>query len=207
MRVFALCAAGFEEATRRAAGVEPLLSPPVSREDAEVVVGWMAWAEFVYLDLHGAPGGTCWLGDEHVAALCAGDLRPAGMETCPTSPGPLKGTMVFAANCHLGDRDSPMMDALLGAGARYVIAGEGPNAGPPGGRLYGAPLLGLWFRRMLRLGVRPLLALRWAKRVVRLDELVVGGEVEAANVDAVGFRAYVRSTDPAEFSGGGEGTA
>jgi hypothetical protein len=207
VKVFACCARAFEEATRRAAGVEPLTSPPLTREDAEVLLRWMAWAEFVYVDLHGAAGGTCWLGDGHVAAvaasqLAAGPRLAAATQLRAVSPhdgetagreGWLGGTVVFAANCHLGDRDSPMMDALLDAGARYVVAGEGPNAGPKAGRLYGAPLLGLWFRRLVGVGVGPLRALGWAKQVVRVDEVLVGGEVAAANVDAVGFRVYVRT--------------
>jgi hypothetical protein len=183
MNTFAYCARQFEEATRKAAGVNPLLSPPLTSRDGEILLGWMAWARFVYFDLHGFPGGTCWLGDDHVAAIRADQLAEAD----------LSETVVFAANCHLADRESVMMDALLEAGATYVVAGEGPNQGPTAGRLYGAPLLGLWFRRIVAFGMEPLLALTWAKKVVRVDEVLVGGQAAAADVDAMGFRAYVRN--------------
>jgi len=76
--------------------------------------------------------------------------------------------VVFAVNCHVGDQTSPMLEALLAAGAAYVISGEGPNYGPPGGPLYGAPLLGLWLRRCLSMGMGVPTALRAAKRFAAL---------------------------------------
>jgi len=180
MKVFAYCALEFEEVTRRAAGVEPLTCPPVTANsfDPHQLEG----RDLVYFDLHGAPGGTCWLGYEWVVALCNRDL--AGID--------LSGVTVFAANCNLANSDSPMMDALLEAGARYVIAGEGPNEGPSAGRLYGTPLLGLWLRRFMLMGFEPLRALRLAKAFVSVDTLV-GGDVARAAEDTLAFRAYVRN--------------
>lgn len=90
MRVFAYCCASFEETTWRAAGVEPLLSPPVTAETFEPRwlegPGWSpaisrrvgqagAWQseawELIYFDLHGWPGEACWRGDDGLVALTA----------------------------------------------------------------------------------------------------------------------------------------
>lgn len=180
MDVFAYCSLEFLEVTRRAAGVEPVTCPPTTANSFDV--SQLSGYEFIYFDLHGAPGATCWLGDDWVVALCNRDVASAD----------LAGATVFAANCNLADRDSPMMDALLDAGARYVIAGEGANHGPRSGRLYGAPLLGLWTRRFMQFGADPLVALTWAKRAVQADALVASRDVGGADDDALAFRAYHR---------------
>lgn len=177
MRVFAFCCKSFVESTRKAAGVEPLLSPPFSARS--VNPGLLEGRDFIYLDLHGGPGVDCWFGDDGLVALTAEQVR--GVD--------LGGAVVFAANCYLGDDDSPMMDALLDAGASFVIGGRGPNyAGT--GRVYGAALLGQWVRRLIGLGFGPLKALGLAKlRVARRWERKAERK---ADKDALEFRAYKR---------------
>jgi hypothetical protein len=141
--------------------------------------------QLIYFDLHGEPGATEWYGDMGMPALTANQVREASLD----------GAIVFALNCFLADQDSPMMDALLVAGARYVIGGEGRNwAGER--NLFGASLLGRWFRMMLALGYAPLEALRVAKARVRLNLLSAPDKVAAAR-DTLAFRAYVRSDDRA----------
>lgn len=155
MRVFAYCARRFHDATRRAAGISPHTCPPCSADTWWTVASFVNGADFVYLDLHGQPDATAWYGDQQIVAVTAGQIGAAQ----------LAGATVFAVNCHLADSGSPMARALFAAGAAHVIAGEGPNYGPPSGRLYGAPLLGLWLRRFLRIGFEVPRALSAAKRI------------------------------------------
>lgn len=160
MNVWAYCDARFERATRQAAGVTPLTCPPATAAtfDPSVLQGH----DLLYFDLHGDPG-TWWYGlinygmvCERIPALHADQVR--GLD--------LQGTVVFAATCHAGDPGNPMARAFMDAGA-VVIAGEGENYGPPGGKLYGAPLLGLWLRRCLERGLKAESALAMARLMVR----------------------------------------
>jgi len=178
MRVFAYCCASFEDITRKAAGVEPLLSPPVSALSFNPCD--LAGCDLLYFDLHGRPGQSYWWGDKRTIALTAMQIREAD----------LRGTIIFALSCYLADSNSPMLDALLDAGARYVIGGAGKNWA--GGRrsMLGAGLLGLWFRRLLSWGMPPLKALAWAKQRVRLSAMKRGKRLAAK--DTLGFRAYYR---------------
>lgn len=183
MRVFAYCAASFQEATRRAAGMEPLTCPPASAEHFER--SWLENHDFLYFDLHGAPGEAYWLGDEGIVALRADQITSCSLD----------GAIVFATNCYLADEESPMMDALLEAGARYVIGGQGPNwAGER--TLYGASLLGWRFRQLLERGFDPLRALALAKKWIRLGLMahrVLGhaGRIRT-DEDTLAFRVYYR---------------
>jgi hypothetical protein len=122
---------------------------------------------------------------ERVPALTAGQIRQAK----------LSGAVVFATCCYLGDTDSSMLDALLDAGASYVIGGDGKNwAGAK--RPAGASYLGQWFREWLERGRDPLTALSHAKRLLRLKQgvsILVGNEAQVESAaDALGFRAYCR---------------
>lgn len=173
MDVFAYCAQEFAASTRRAAGIEPLTCPPVTAETVPPIE-----ADFIYLDLHGQFGDPAWYGDDGTVAMTAQQVRSYAID----------GAVVFAVNCWLGD-DSPMLRALLHAGA-HVIAGEGPNYGPPGGKLYGAPLLGLWLRRFLRVGWDITRALPAAKRIAALRG---GGEYVVTDVMA--FDVYTEDEE------------
>ena len=196
MKVFAYCCASFREATRRAAGVEPLLSPPVSADDFNLAFN-LAWLEsmggpetrpydrLLYFDLHGEPGEPFWRGDKGIVALTASQVRETD----------LSGAVVFALSCYLADEDSPMLDALLDAGAEYVIGGDGANYA---GRqtVWGAGRLGLWVRVLMQLGMEPLRALAVGKKrleVTALKEKTLGREKRLRDVkDTLTFRAYYR---------------
>jgi len=185
--VLAYCCASFAVATRRAAGVDPLTCPPLyaTAFDPDVLGG----RDLLYFDLHGRPGDTAWYGDDGLCAVTAEQLRYA----------PIDDSVVFAVNCHLGDEDSPMLDALLSAGARYVIGGPGKNYAGQVGVLY-ASLLGQAIRIMMSIGFDPLYALTQAKRLVsvtRLQALLertreARREHVAAVIDTLEFRAYTR---------------
>ena len=157
MRVFAYCAKSFEKSAWRMAGVRPMTCPPFSAETFDPIV--LAGHALLFFDLHGMPGEPRWRGDDHVVALTADQIRSVD----------LGGSIVFALNCYLANDDSPMMDALLDAGARYVIGGDGKNWAGGTWRIYGATELGLWFRRFFTIGIRPERALALAKMPVKRD--------------------------------------
>lgn len=173
--VFAYCCRSFAVAARSAAGVDPVTCPPASA--ATFVPSALEGHDLIYFDLHGHPGDPAWYGDDKIIALQAEQL--AGVD--------LGRAVVFAVNCFLADENSPLMDALLSAGARYVIGGDGPNWGPDRGPLYGAPLLGKWIRRCMGLGMDPLRGLKLGKMAVRLRR--------RASADTLAFRAYCRKDD------------
>lgn len=137
MKVFAYCAQSFERSVRRAAGVEPLTCPPLSFQKFGVLQ--LSGKDFVYFKLHGLPAQPYWYGDGWLTALSEAQLRQAD----------LRDSVVFVANCFLPE--SPMLDALLAAGAKAVIGGPGPNYASVAG-IDGADLLGLWIRWGLQLG-------------------------------------------------------
>lgn len=184
MEVFAYCCQSFTEAARKAAGVTPKTSPPITGETFDPA--WVKDKDFIYFDLHGQPGETKWYGDGGIVALEAEHLQQCE----------LGGAVVFAINCYLGDEDSPMLDALLDAGARYVIGGDGPNyAGQ--WALFGAGMLARSVRRWMRVGISPLDALKLGKEhlevVIFRDRMLKTRQdrIMAAR-DALDFKAYYR---------------
>ena len=181
MRVRAVCAARFRGAVAGATVVEPLLCPPVTSESFDP--GCLAGYEVVYFDLHGEPGGEVWYGQE----TAGGDLIPA-VRADQLEQAPLAGAVVFGANCYLGNEESPMLAALLRAGARYVVAGEGRNWGPEGSTRYGAAALGKWMIRFMRLGIKTPKAVGMAKQMVGLG--VRGGVVGQARADTLAFQVF-----------------
>lgn len=181
MNVLSYCCASFRGATHLASGVRPLVCPPVTWYTFPV--GSLAGQDLIYLDLHGRPGDAQWYGDNDVVALNEHQVRRMD----------LSGVTVFAVNCYLGDTDSPMLDALLDAGARAVIGGSGENfAGE--NRLLGASLLGYWFRRAMEWHRPPEVALTVAKRALWLTRLWARSPAHRqATDDALAFRVFVRS--------------
>jgi hypothetical protein len=178
MRVFAYCAQMFAVATWKAAGVRPITCPPLSA-DSFFDVARLDGYDLLYFDLHGEPGAAEWIGDGGIVALTAAQVQRAD----------LSAAVVFATNCYLGDDDSPMLDALLAAGARCVVAGAGPNLA--GARtVYGAHLLGEAFRRLLSRGASPGWALGAAKLAVRVNAALGSAEHKRAAADTLGFRAF-----------------
>jgi len=177
MRTLAYCCQNYAESTRKAAGVLPITCPPTT--DATILQRWHGPYHLIYLDLHGQPGARCWYGDNGIVALREEQVRRLS----------LRGAVVFAVNCYLGDEDSPMLDALLDAGAKYVIGGEGRNWG--GKRtLLGAARLGRLFRLALA-GMGAPRALALAKAFLRLEG-VMPWSPTAAIADALQFKAFYR---------------
>lgn len=180
MEVFAYCAKQFERSAQKASGVKPLTCPPVDSTYLEAFPHYLEGNDFIYFDLHGRPGAPYWLGDDGHFALNARQLGKID----------LSGAVVFATNCYLGNDDSPMLDALLAAGAKYVIAGSGPNFAPARSLAFGAGLLGLWVRRFLTLGMGVSTALSLAKKRVGLTGIV---NKQVAR-DTVDFHLFTRRT-------------
>lgn len=168
----------------------PVTSPPLdsTRFDARRLEGY----DLLYFDLHGWPGGSVWLGQSRPSTV---ERRNVALTVEQLAGVSLHGCVVFAATCYLADSDSPMLDALLDAGARYVIGGEGVNWNGLSNPI-GAGLLGQWFRRGMQMGIEPLRALALAKQRVRLSLAryrISGMEAQAtAARDALAFRAYER---------------
>jgi hypothetical protein len=182
MRVFAYCDWSFEKSMRWVAGVQPVTCPPVNGESFDLA--WLENQDLILIDLHGERGLDYWyaVADEggipqRIVALRAEQIRLAN----------LGGAVVFATSCYLGEEDSPMLAALLDAGASYVIAGAGENlAGER--KVAGAGLLGLFFRMFLKAGESPLDALATAK-----DSLWLVARNKQAREDALAFQAFERS--------------
>jgi len=196
MRVFAYCDRSFAQGMRRVAGVKPVTCPPMTAETFEP--HWLEDRELILIDLHGEPGEAAWYAIDDAGSVprCIDALRAEQIRQAD-----LGNAIVFAASCYLADEDSPMLDALLDAGARYVIAAPGENyAGRR--RLMGASLLGYIFRLALERGRHPLKALAVAKRWLRWWP----GR-DAVEADTLEFRAYYRpggtyATDADEKNGG-----
>lgn len=179
MNVFAYCSQSAAKSTRKATGVEPVTCPPTKAATFDVQA--LEGQDFIYFDLHGAPGGTEWRGDKRTIALREAQIRAAN----------LTGAVVFATNCHLGDADSPMLTALLDAGARYVVAGDGLNwAGAQ--TVIGAARLGQLFR--IALGFMDARrALTAAK--LGLQRLWMRGQTGVVQ-DTLGFKLFYRPEAP-----------
>ena len=185
MKVFAYCCKSFEESVSKAAGVTPHTCPPLTADQFDYK--WLEGQDMLYFDLHGIPNDPTWYGDEREVALVAEQIRIAD----------LSGSVVFAVNCYLADEDSPMMDALLEAGAKYVIAAPGENYGGTHSTRW-ASFLGLALRTMMQLGFDPLRALALAKDALKIDRVASSilnstdsKEVKAIQ-DTLEFRAYYR---------------
>lgn len=187
MKTFAYCRASFERSVRRAAGVQPLLSPPVCMDTLHP--GELRGHYFYYFNLHGLPGEIYWYGDNWQTAIGLHQLQAVGWTEA----------VVFVANCYgltvHGEPDR-MVQAILDGGASAVVAGMGTNYATAGG-LVGADLLGAYFRLGVRMHLGPERAFsvamgvlrRWysAARLGRLPE----GQRLAAK-DTLGFRIFVR---------------
>ena len=153
MQIFAFCAASFRESVHRAAGVVPVTCPPYQVDGVppvHLLFERMQAANFLYFKLHGLAGQPYWYGDGWMTAISAAQL-------CSLD---LSGAVVFVANCFLAD--SPMLPALLDAGARAVVGGHGENYARSRG-VDGADLLGLWFRRFCQAGLQVRMAMALSK--------------------------------------------
>lgn len=180
LKVAAFCAQSFAGVTRDAAGVEPITCPPVDEHAFQP--GMLEGAQLIYIDLHGEPGGMRFIGDGGRTAI-----RHDQVLRCDLSQA-----VVFAVTCFLGEPDHPMLQALLSAGARMVIAGPGPNYGPATNARYGGARLGKFLRQALSYGADPDDAWKLARQFYRLWP---GTLQWAVTQDTLGFAAFVRAKD------------
>jgi len=153
VKTFAYCAASFEKSVRRAAGVTPLLSPPVSFQG--FLPEWLEGYDLLYFKLHGFPDQAYWYGDDWITAMSEELVRQSD----------LRETIVFVANCYLPE--SPMLKALLYAGAKAVIGGAGVNYARSK-QVDGADLLGLYLRFFMQVGLSASNSLTLAKNRIRI---------------------------------------
>lgn len=175
LKVFAYCSARYEEATRRAAGVEPLCCPPVTAETLDLAL--LEGNDLLFFNTHGLRDVPALLGGEDGPPIALRAEQLGGVD--------LGGAVVFAESCYLGDEEHPMRDALLRAGAWVVIAGPGKNWGSVDHRLFGADILGMWLRRLLAAGMTVEQAFRLARWRVRFSAV----KSRSAR-DALGFRLF-----------------
>ena len=170
LRVFAYGLASAVRSVQRMAGVRPATSPPIS--SGTFRPGWLEYRDLIMLKLHGEQGTSFWWGDD-TAALSMAELQDVD----------LGGAIVFAENCWLPE--SPMLKALLEAGASAVVGGSGVNYGGTH-TMAGADVLGLYFRRALQIGIKdPQNALAYAKLRLRLKWRTL------ATRDTLDFQLYV----------------
>jgi len=185
LKVLAYCAKSFEASVKRAAGVTPLTSPPVIMQTFEPA--WLEGYDFIYFKLHGLPSQPYWYGDGYITAVSDHQIRRAN----------LTNTIVFAANCHLCEKangdiiPSPMLTALLDAGAKCVVGGPGQNYAAKI-RLVGADLLGFYFRILVAFPrITPDFAFRAARATFALKN-------DPVATDTLGFRYFTRQNGTIE---------
>lgn len=150
MKVLAICAQSYAQSVQKAAGVDPICSPPMTLTlfDPAMLQGY----DFIYIKLHGFPHQPFWYGDRYITTCSLEQLAQAD----------LGGAVVFLANCHSFQNDPDgtprlgrMLKATLDAGARAVVAGPGENLARAH-TVAGADRLGRAFRRWMAVpGIRP----------------------------------------------------
>lgn len=189
MKTLAYCAASFEQSVKKAAGVQPILSPPMTMQqfDPSTLEGY----DFIYFKLHGMPAEKYWYGDSWITAISASQIKEAN----------LSGSTVFVANCHLfhqfisqDEITSPMLYALLQAGAKAVVGGPGRNYASSY-HVAGADKLGRAFRRFLQLKFPPDTALTLAQAQLAILKTVLHNLTPAESLaldDTFAFRIFTR---------------
>ena len=165
MNILAYCCASFAKSVQRAAGVQPLLSPPVTYNT--FIPDLLMGRDLIYIKLHGLPNQPWWYGDDWTTALHIDTFRNVA----------LRGTVIFIANCHL--EDGPFLKALQLTGAT-IIGGNGPNYAQATG-IIGADLLGRAVRQALERRARPADALRIGKAVLKSHTAVMQSRLKLVN--------------------------
>ncbi len=168
MKSFCFAAKSFEKSAAAMAGVKPLTSPPITFRsfDPQLLEGY----DLLFFKLHGLARQPYWYGDGFISACSADQLRTAE----------LSGALVFAANC-FGGAESPMVKALLEAGAAAVITGEGLNyAGT--NRLDGADVIGLAWRWLMKAGFTAEAALKLGKTAAKVRRPGLAKDIDSFRV-------------------------
>lgn len=192
MRVFAYCGETFRESTKKIAGVSPLTCPPITADNFNPI--WLNFADLIIFDLHGKKGSDYWFELQPVQGVpFMPPLEIKALTAEKIRQSDLTGKVVMGLNCYLGDIDNPMLDALLYAGAAYVISGEGANWAI--GSDIGATQLAYLFRRSLEKGLPVLQSLDRAKRGISkwLNWYKLSGQNERVKAieDSLEFKAIV----------------
>jgi hypothetical protein len=157
MNLLAYCTEVAASAVRKALGVEPLTSPPVTA--SSFPRRKLRDLDMLYFRLHGEESEP-WRGEG-----VEGDKPVAFTPRC-LSEADLGGCVVVVANCY--GSDDPLVAALYEVGAEAVIAGPGLNYAA-GDMVTGADLLARWLRFGLELDLSVQWALRIAKLRLRID--------------------------------------
>jgi hypothetical protein len=187
MRTFAYTTPSQRWAVTRAAGVDPLTSPPITTDDFSTRL--LTHHDLLYFSLHGLPNQPTWYGDHNTPALSTHAFTGPDGE-----PLDLSRAIVFVATCYF--TDSPFLPAILACRPRALIAGTGPNYAR-GETLTGAHLLGYYLRQALDLHLPPAFALATAKRRITLLNTRLHLHIDhhnarlqediQANIDALAF--------------------
>ena len=183
MKTFAYCCKSFRRSVARASNVDPVLCPPVTAETFDPTE--LPSYDLLYFKLHGLPNEAFWYGDDWVTALNTDHFK--GLD--------LSNTVIFVANCFLSARigeTSPMLTAMLRAGAKAVIGGPGENFARSN-RIDGADLLGHRLRLILTTGAKPKMAFHAAMMSLTL------GRPSTATRDTLNFHIYTQDDLPKEI--------
>lgn len=172
--VKAICAREFRESVKRAAGVMPAVSPPLTIETFRPDM--ISPCNLLYIKLHGLPGQKFLYGTNLITAVSAEQIRQCN----------LKETIVFAATCFFPE--SGLMPAFFDAGVTAIIAGRGENYADRT-VVAGADLLGIYVRKLTRIRATPETALKIAIRVLD-NKLALRKSGKAA--DALSFEVFRR---------------
>jgi len=170
VNVFAYCVVSACNSVRRATGVTPITSPPVTVETFQP--SWMEGYDLLYFRLHGIPGGDLWFGEDQ-----DGRISPA-LTRGQIAQADLTGAIVVVANCY--GAETEMAREFYRSRASIVIAGYGKNYAASN-RVLGTDLMVRWIIRVLKLGLSARRALTVAK--ARL----VTTAWRASDRDALGF--------------------
>jgi hypothetical protein len=169
VKIVSYCAKTFAPSARLVTGTEPLTCPPLSATHFDPHA---LEADFLFIKLHGLKEQPFWYGDDWITALRADQIIQAD----------LSHSVVFVCNCFLPE--SPMLDALTQAGARWIIGGHGPNYARPD-ELSGPDLLALTMRRLLAWHIPPDAAFILARKKLRIRKVQ-----DLATRDALQFEVF-----------------
>ena len=184
MKTFAYCTATQRAAVAKAAGVEPLTSPPMHFE--QFSPGLLAGQDLLYFALHGLPDQPYWYGDDYLTAMSTDAFLHLD----------LSRTVVFVACCHF--TAGPFLPAIQACHPRALIAGNGENYARTE-TLVGANLLGFFLRRALAAHVPPNLALASARYRLFLHTNRLRANTNDRPLDARTNQDIAANTDALQF--------